>query len=148
MSTRADETARMGGFANLETQQLCAMCFTSARTVRRWKRTGLMPRLAHFVLELLTYGNVGVINKAFDGWTLKRDGKLHSPTGWDFTPSELVAVPLRMQEIAALRVQLDRAVSHRRKPCFERGRTRRNLATHHQLHGAASTTDSDHKPSA
>ena len=53
-------------------------------------------------------GVIGLIHSDWDGWSVSRKtGKLCAPTGWEFTPGELLAMPLRYQEIRALRYQLD-----------------------------------------
>ncbi len=60
-----------------------------------------MPRLAHFVLELLFYGHLGTLSPAFNGWRV-RDGKIHTPQGVQFGPAELLAVPLKYQLVSEL----------------------------------------------
>lgn len=91
----------LGSFANYSTDELAARTFASARTARRWKRLGMAPRVVIAWLELITHGALGVISATWAGWRLSR-GELVSPDGHTFTPAEIAALPLRMQQIAAL----------------------------------------------
>lgn len=107
MSDSADElSARLGPFANLPSQILCEQLFASPRSVRRWKQTDRVPALVRFVLELLHYGELKSIARAFEGWAL-RNGMLHAPNGWKFTPGELLSIPMLHQQLAALRRERD-----------------------------------------
>lgn len=93
------------GFAHLDTLTLCRATFASPRTARRWKAAATLPRWAYWILSIRFGCALGSLCEAWDGWHLRR-GKLEAPNGWQFTPAELIAMPLRLQEIAALRAEL------------------------------------------
>lgn len=101
----------LGGFANFTAEELAAETFVSVRTARRWRRMGKAPTLALRWLELRHYGALETLHAAWQGWHV-RAGQLHHPDGWTFTPAELTAIPLRYQELSALRCELDQ---HRRE---------------------------------
>lgn len=88
----------LGGFANFTSDALATITTTSVRTARRWKREGLAPRWVIRLLNVLLRGELAEISPAWDGWTL-REGKLYSPEGSAFTPNEIRALPLRLQEM-------------------------------------------------
>jgi len=93
------------GFANLTTEALARLTRSSLRTVRRWRASGLMPRWAFDLLTLLLYRPLGMLADDWDGWHL-HTSKIEAPNGYQFTPGELMTIPLRLQEIAALRSEL------------------------------------------
>lgn len=95
------------GFANLATECLARLTWSSLRTVRRWRAAGMMPRWAFNVLTLLLQRPLGMLDEEWDGWHL-RTGTIEAPNGWRFTPGELMAIPLRLQQIAALELELAR----------------------------------------
>lgn len=63
----------------------------SAVTLRRWERTGRVPRWALILIGLLA-GNLEAIDPAFAGWLI-RAGELVTPEGWRFTPGEIRSIP-------------------------------------------------------
>lgn len=93
------------GFATLTTEALARLTRSSARTVRRWRASGLMPRWAFDLLTLLLYRPLGMLADDWEGWHLKT-GVIEAPNGYQFTPGELMTIPMRLQEIAALKVEL------------------------------------------
>lgn len=102
-----DDTEHLGGFANLSAEWLAAECFVSLRTARRWRATGRAPRLAVAWLRLKHWGELGTIHAAWRDWTLHHDGKLYDQQqGRWYTPVDLTAHHLRMQETAGLWVEL------------------------------------------
>lgn len=103
---------RLGGFANCSPEWLAERAKTSVRTARRWIRQDLAPRVAVAFLKLVTDGALETIHSAWKDWTVRRDGKLHAPNGWTFTPAELIAIPLRYQLISELRAQLAQYQQH------------------------------------
>lgn len=92
---------RLGGFANYGAEHLARLTFCSIRSARRWRQSGFAPAICVAWLELTHYGGLAPLSDAWEGWRL-RNGALHAPTGWAFTPGELLAMPLRYQEISAL----------------------------------------------
>ena len=74
-------------------------CGVSRRTLKRWKRTGHVPRWAQILIRLLD-GELDAIDPAFSGWIIRR-GELVSPENWCFTPGEVRSIPL-LQTLAAL----------------------------------------------
>lgn len=69
-------------------------------TAARWKARNLLPP-RYAALAALAAGDVGALDAAWTGWTLRR-GELISPEGIAFRPGEVLAIPIRMQQIAAL----------------------------------------------
>ncbi len=104
---RMDAHEALGGFANYSAEQLAQLCHVSVRTARRWRRNGVAPTLALRWLRLIKYGVLELIHPHWAGWHV-RDGELHHPNGWTFTPDELTAIPLRYQEASAMRAQLQK----------------------------------------
>lgn len=96
----------LGGFANYGPEKLAALALASVRSARRWIRSGVAPALVVRWLQFKVCAQLAVIHPKWDGWTLRRDGKLHSPEGFQFAPDELRAIPLRYQEISALRLEI------------------------------------------
>lgn len=96
------------GFATLGARELARLTDTAERTARRWIRNGLAPRLILRMLRTLLDGALAEIHPRWDGWTLRRDGKLHSPEGPAFTPDEIRLLPLRLQQLRALERERER----------------------------------------
>lgn len=92
---------KLGGFANLPTDWLATQTGSSARTVRRWKRSGRAPRLVVRFLLLLFERELGELAGEWKGWNL-RGGTLNSPDGHAFTANEVRAIPYRAMQIRAL----------------------------------------------
>jgi len=79
-------------------------------TARRWKRAGSVPARYKSLVALGTGSDLGALSVAWVGWSL-RDGLLTAPEGWKFTPGEVLGIPIRHQEIAALKAERRRAQS-------------------------------------
>lgn len=73
----------------------------SERTARRFKASGQMPFAYAVVWAVLAEGDLGAVDPAFKGWRIER-GRIVAPEGYGFRPGELLAIPLRMQQIAHL----------------------------------------------
>jgi hypothetical protein len=100
----------LGGFANYPAVDLARKARASVRSARRWRAAGRAPAVVMAWLELTHSGHLGTLCKDWEGWHV-RDGELHHPNGWHFTPAELAAIPLRYQEAAELRRQLSAALA-------------------------------------
>jgi hypothetical protein len=77
----------------------------SIRQARRYKAAGRLPFAYAVVWAVLAEGDLGVIDPAFAGWTI-RDGQVYAPEGYGFRPGELRAIPLRNQQLAHLEREL------------------------------------------
>lgn len=95
------------GFANLNPEALARLTRSSLRTVRRWRASGLIPQWAFDLLTLLLYRPLGMLAEEWDGWHL-RTSVIEAPNGYQFTPGELMSIPLRLQQIRALELELAR----------------------------------------
>lgn len=96
------DAVSLGGFANYSAEKLAVLCFASVRSARRWKQTGFAPALVVAWLELTHYGALNRLALAWDGWRI-REGALHAPNSYQFSPTELQMLPLLHQELSALR---------------------------------------------
>lgn len=77
---------------------------TIARMRQRQRVRPELVRLAAIELG----GAIGLIHDAWDGWRLcRKNGLLQTPCGWEFRPGELLAMPIRYQELAALRAEVE-----------------------------------------
>lgn len=83
----------------------------SVVTLRRWKRTGRVPRWALILLALLS-GELAAIDPAFEGWLI-RAGELVTPEGWRFTPGEIRSIPFLYGQV---RLWRDEALAYRNTP--------------------------------
>jgi signal transduction histidine kinase len=104
----------LGGFANFGAEELARRTLSSVRSARRWIREGLAPRLIVWCLRIMFDAPLGELSREWDGWSL-RDGKLHSPEGTAFTPHEIRALPLRLQQLSALERAIERIRDERRE---------------------------------
>ena len=95
----------LGALVNYTPAQLARMTGHSIRTTRRWRAQQSAPATVVDFLWIKLDGQLGAIDDRWHGWTLRR-GALHHPDGWVFTPAELCALPLHLQELAALRKEL------------------------------------------
>ena len=100
------------GFANLAADHLARLTHTSLRTARRWRSTGLLPRWAFDLVTLLLDRPLGMLCSDWDGWHLRTAG-IEAPNGYRFTPAEVISIPLRLQQIAALELELARQKGER-----------------------------------
>lgn len=101
-SAQTDSMVPLGSFANLGARNLARLTHYGERTARRWIRDGLAPRVVVLCLQLMMDGDLGLISPAWDGWTLRTDGRVHSPEGPSFTPHEIRALPLWHQRMTTL----------------------------------------------
>lgn len=86
---------------------LCRLVDAHRTTARRWYERRRLPAAVYRLLEIAWHGRIERIHAAWSGWNINpRTGELVTPDGWTLTAGELAAVPLRYQELAALRAQL------------------------------------------
>lgn len=65
------------------------------------------PKATYVLLDLLLNGSVGRIHPAWEGWSIDpKSGDLVTPLGWSLRATEVLANPLRYQELAAVKVEL------------------------------------------
>ncbi|MGH7144764.1 MAG: DUF3653 domain-containing protein [Planctomycetota bacterium] len=83
----------------------------SVVTLRRWKRTGRLPRWAIILVAILS-GELEQVDPAFAGWLI-RAGELISPEGWRFTPGEIRSIPFLYGQV---RLWRDEALTYRNTP--------------------------------
>lgn len=119
------------GFATLPAEMLAGFARTSVRSARRWIREHRMPAMAHALLELLLRGPLERISPEWAGWYLRRD-ELHSPEGYCFRPAELRALPIRMQQLAALESEVQQL---RARQAIEQQRNENDIRPQRQPRG-------------
>jgi hypothetical protein len=79
-------------------EQLVEVTGAHLSTARRWKRLRRVPHWLQRLVSLCVFGDLGHINKAWDGWRIR--GKLLiSPEGWEFTFGEIRAIPFMHAQI-------------------------------------------------
>ena len=82
-------------------ETIAGWCGCHVTTARRWKRGEEPPHAAIQLIELLSTGNLGVINPAWDGWVLK--GKdLIAPHGEVFSRGDILSLRFLAQQVAHL----------------------------------------------
>lgn len=87
--------------------RLCAITGCHRTTVLRWLQKRALPPAAARLLELVLSGRLQRIHAAWDGWRLDPlTGELVTPTGARLQAPDIISLPLRYQEIAALRRRL------------------------------------------
>ena len=75
-------------------------------TVQRWLKTKKIPKAIYQLLDLLLNGSIARIHGAWHGWSIDAgSGELITATGWRISAGEILAIPLRYQHLAALKVQ-------------------------------------------
>lgn len=75
-------------------------------TVQRWLTKEKIPEAMYQLLDLLLNGSIARIHGAWYGWRIDAgSGELITATGWRITAGEILAIPLRYQHLAALKVQ-------------------------------------------
>jgi hypothetical protein len=77
------------------------LCKVHVTTARRWKRGEEPPYAALQLIELLSTGNLGVINPAWDGWILKGNS-LVAPHGEIFSRGDILSLTFVRQQVAHL----------------------------------------------
>lgn len=73
----------------------------SPDTARRWKRNGRIPALAARLVQLWCEGDLGALDRAWSGFTLRR-GQLWTPYQFAVSPGEISAIPYRFAQLSAL----------------------------------------------
>ncbi|AMN47005.1 hypothetical protein ACG33_07825 [Steroidobacter denitrificans] len=107
MDNAALDMEPLRGFANYGARRLAHLTHSTERAARGWIKTGLAPRLVIRWLELTLRGQLQFIRSDWDGWELRKDGRLHSPDGSAFTIGELTAYGLNMQLLRELQRRRD-----------------------------------------
>lgn len=85
----------------LSAEFIAQVARVSLHTARRWKQRGRVPSPARALLELRSFGDLGVVDSAWRGFVL-RQGHLWTPHGFSVRPGELSALPYRFAQLAAL----------------------------------------------
>ena len=104
----------LSGFANLSAKDLARVTHSAERTARKWIRARFAPRLIVEWLRLMFDRPLGMLCQRWEGWHL-RNGKLHSPEGYEFTPEEVITIPLRLQQIAQLELSTQQQAAQLRR---------------------------------
>lgn len=94
------------GFANLSARELAELTGASLTTARRWRRLQKAPAIVVRALEIHETHNLGRFHAEWDGWSISRDGKLHTPEGDWFRPGEVRAIRWRREQIWWLQRQV------------------------------------------
>ena len=89
-------------------ERLAELTGAHRTTVERWKRTQRLPRAVQTLIELVEYGDLERLHPVWRGWHLdRRTGALYTPAGdGPITPGNVLAIPLRMQQVRALELEL------------------------------------------
>ena len=83
----------------VNTDAIASFCRVHITTARRWKRGEDPPFTAIRWIELMSTRNLGLVDPAWDGWTL-RDGALISPEQVSVSTGEIRALPFLRTLIA------------------------------------------------
>ena len=75
----------------IQAEQIADWCQVHVTTARRWKRGEDPPHAAAQLVELHTTGNLGIVDDAWDGWSIKKE-LLIAPNGDRFAPGEVMAM--------------------------------------------------------
>ena len=90
-----------GIFDGYSAETIAGIAGVHITSARRWKRAGA-PEHIHKLLRLLLQGDLAVISPAWRGWRIERD-RLHSiDDAYTFSPGEILSLPFRLSQIAAL----------------------------------------------
>lgn len=76
----------------------------SLDTARRWKRQHRIPPQAARLVALWLRGDLGAIDPAWRGFTVRSDG-LWTPYGFCVRPGEISGIPYRFAQLAALELE-------------------------------------------
>lgn len=91
----------------LSIELLASITGAHLRTVRRWKRAGIVPRHFADIVSLRTRGDLGILSDDWRGFTLRKN-ELWTPHGWGpVRPGDINAIPLRMQHLRELERQTE-----------------------------------------
>lgn len=86
----------------INVKELSRICHVSLKTAARWKSgTTCPPKSA----VMLVAGDLIAFDPEWRGWQA-RGGKLISPEGWEITVSDVLALPLMRQQLAAYKAEL------------------------------------------
>ena len=83
-------------------KEIARICHVDLTTARRWKRGARCPPK---MALLLIGGDLAAFDPEWRGWQA-RGGKLISPEGWEITVSDVLALPLMRQQLAAYQSEL------------------------------------------
>ena len=75
----------------IQAEWISEVCQVHITTARRWKRGEDPPYAATQLVELLSTGNMGIVDPDWTGWALKQ-GLLIAPNGDRFSPGEVMAM--------------------------------------------------------
>jgi hypothetical protein len=85
----------------ISAETIADWCKVHVTTARRWKRGEEPPFAALQLIELLSTGNLGIINPAWDGWILKGNS-LVAPHGEIFSRGDILSLTFVRQQVAHL----------------------------------------------
>jgi hypothetical protein len=83
---------------------IAEICRVDIATARRWKSG--VSRLPHAARALVT-GDLGAFSPAWQDWRIKGDAII-SPNGWQIDRNDALAIPLLLQQVKALRAELEK----------------------------------------
>ena len=75
----------------IQAETIAGIAQVHITTARRWKRGEDPPYAATQLVELLSTGNMGIVDRDWTGWALK-DGLLVAPNGDRFSPGEVMSM--------------------------------------------------------
>ena len=78
----------LGSFARLSAEELAERAYTSLRTARRWRASGLAPRIVVRWLEISHMHELGLLSPHWQQWRIEND-LLVSPNGFRYRPSDI-----------------------------------------------------------
>jgi transcriptional regulator with XRE-family HTH domain len=79
-------------------EQLASVLGVSLATAQRWKRNRKLPRMARRAIRALMEGDLGIIDPAWRGWSV-RNGLLCGPDTYTFRPGEVLAIPFVREQL-------------------------------------------------
>lgn len=82
--------------------EIARICHVSLKTAARWKAGSTCPPTSAL---LLLVGDLGCLDSEWSGWKVRK-GVLCSPEGWEIGMSQVLAVPLMRQQIAAYQAEV------------------------------------------
>lgn len=94
-----------GALYGITAERIAEFVKVHVTTARRWKRGEEPPYAALQLIELLSTGNLGVINPAWDGWILKGQ-VLIAPHGEVFSRGDILSLNFVRQQVAHLQSEL------------------------------------------
>lgn len=94
--------ASMALLHGITAETIAAWCKCHVTTARRWKRGEEPPQSALDIIALRSVGDLGIIDSAWAGWSL-RNGELFSPgDAYSFRPGDVQAIPFRQAQLRHL----------------------------------------------